>query len=42
LSSSNQNFSKQKELLKAEQNYVGSTVIKVNKTNTRLDLFIAS
>jgi len=35
------NFPKQKNLSRTEQNYVSRTAIKVNTTDTRLDLFIA-
>jgi len=36
------NFPKQKDLSRTEQRYIGRTAVKVNTTDTRLDLFIAS
>ena len=36
------NFPKQKDLSRTEQCYVGKTAVKVNTTDTRLDLLIAS
>jgi len=36
-----QNFPKQKDLSRTEQRCVARTAIKVNATDTRLDLFIA-
>ena len=36
------NIPKQKDLLRTEQRYIGKTAVKVNTTDTRLDLLFAS